>query len=179
MSGFGLMLRGPTGPQGPAGSNGTNGTNGTNGANGTNGSPGATGATGPASTLATDPYVKATSDASALTVTPEGIFHVFAATGTLKQIDAGMRGSSAADNTDYASFIVRHYNASFALQNTWTKTTQASGGGAITVNRPWSIAAALSVTTAVGDYLTFEISKSGGAGRSIAPGNIIGQWSPT
>ena len=88
------------------------------------------------------------------------------------------RATSTANNTDYATFTVRHYNAAAALQTTWTQTTQISGGGTITNNVPWAIATGLSVALTAGDYFTLQIGKSG-TGVSTGAGNTHVDYIPT
>ena len=131
--------------------------------------------TGP--TLTGAPHVKG-ADGSAGAVTAEAIFWRTPAAGTAKSVYGCYRATSTANNTDYATFTVRHYNAAGSLQTTWTQTTQISGGGTITNNVPWAIATGLSVALTAGDYFTLQIGKSG-TGVSTGAGNTHVDYIPT
>lgn len=131
--------------------------------------------TGP--TVSGDPHVKG-ADGSAGAATAEAIFWRIPGSGTAKSVYFEPRTSVTANNTDYATITVRHYNSAGSLQTTWAQTTQISGGGAMTNNTPWPIATGLSVALTAGDYFTLQITKSG-AGQSIGAGNTHVDYIPT
>ncbi len=131
--------------------------------------------TGP--TLSGCPHVKG-ADGSMGAATAEAIFWRTPAAGTAKSVYFEPRTSVTANNTDYATLTVRHYNSAGSLQTTWAQTTQISGGGAMTNNTPWPIATGLSVALTAGDYFTLQITKSG-AGQSIGAGNTHVDYIPT
>lgn len=128
-------------------------------------------------TLSSPPYVKG-ADGSAAATIAESDFWRIPSSGTAVAIYFQPRASSTANNTDYATITIRHYNSAAALQNTWAVTTQISGNGTITINVPWVIASGLSTAFTLGDYFTFQLGKSG-SGVAVGAGNIHIDYIPT
>lgn len=163
-----MSSRGRRGPVGPAG------------ANGSAGATGATGATGPSAKLPTN-HRKANTDTTA--TTPYAERRVFTADQACTLTDAYFQpeASWAASDSDYATFIITRYNSAGVSQGVvasqTTRTTGSGGGGAGTNLGKWSLGTLANASMAQGDYITFQIGKTGASGLSVGPGTL--QWAFT